>query len=234
MHKEHDSDEIFRFVNTMNWGSLDKLMSSHIKGKRQSLEGEFLLAPPIIGWHEYHELPPEESNTLKSCYLDGRYGFVVGFREAGSNLPLWCSLTSFDCFYEDPSHIRIAQLQGCTSQWDSPFRRSSVRRILDRYDWEAVSVLLIIDLAQYLHFPQVEVEPADQKHPHDLGYMTLEKAQQRYDGTASRCGFARGSGGFFILHLEPSTKEVSQNDKLSCLSEVKSNSALVEPLTLTM
>lgn len=97
--------------------------------------------------------------------------------------------------------------------------------------------MLVVQLAKWLQLPEVAVQPGDSNRwLNTTKTFTLEKAQKRYDQTAGRCGFKRqGIAGPYVLHLNYQKDGVAepQNDKLSCLSEVKSNSAFVEPLILT-
>lgn len=206
--KRNQVGELLRFVNIMNQGPLDKLVASHLKGKRQPPTGEFLFAPPFIG-SGYHLLPPDQFDSPRYCYMGGTYGFLIGFQEENSKFPIWLSLTSFHCFshnqanlLQSQSYPLIVQLQGCTNQGDLPARRELVRKIFYYHDWTA-PVSAVIRLGQYLQMPKVEIESVARKDSHQLESMNHKKAEERYDGTAQRCGFNQEViNGYYVLHLD--------------------------------
>lgn len=192
--------------------NFDEILKRHAKGDKE-FRGSFgLLQTRGRGHHAYADLG--EIPHVSTLYMYREEGFVINATSDNGYTAVVCAVSydlsplpsddRYNHIKDDDArkYPRIVQMQGCTRpKGDAKARRPVVMEALSTFSLEDVLLDLVIAQAQQKHLPAVAILPAHANPQLNIEGYRIDKAEQRFDGTATRRGFRQNENGLWVMEL---------------------------------
>lgn len=200
-------------TNGLHGVNLGAILKRNRKGERD-FRGTFdLLHVTGRGHHRYTDLgEPQHISTL---YMYGEEGLVINATRNNGDCAVVCAVSydlspiqasnTFNNVQDaDPrKYPRIMQMLGCTRPaGDERTRRSVTMEALSTFSLEDVLLDLVVARAKQINLPAIGMIPAHASPQRFIEGYRMDKAEQRFDGTARKHGFTKNPSGLYVLELD--------------------------------
>ncbi len=196
------NESLVRYKDFINSNNINILVALHTKKGTLLPGGDFLLSDPFRetgDWMDYSQ----EGKLGGKFFVDGTFGFALGYRPSGVDYPVWLSITSFSEIYQKfniDNVPLILQLQGPSLSTHDNKTYKLARFLLESLRWESLLIRMTADWARATGFSSVYLLPAHMNRWVQVSDSISGKI--RYDGTAKHNGFKKDpTTGLYLLSL---------------------------------